>query len=123
MLTFFFSSPFVDIRSFSRRFTRVCYRSPIGGKTRLPFCSTYSEWLVETSCPKKFRFGVHFCSRDIWHAGLTYLHANGLCHLDISPENVLLYAGEPVVHDFGMATDSPVNSNWHNLMPHTWYVE
>lgn len=59
----------------------------------------------------------------LWYAGLASLHANGLCHLDISPENVLLYKGEPVLHDFGMATDYPINSNCKDLMPRVSYVE
>lgn len=42
-------------------------------------------------------------------SGLTHMHLNGLCHMDISPENVLFVPGQFrfVLHDFGLATDSP----------------
>ena len=38
------------------------------------------------------------------------MHVNGLCHMDISPENVLAFPEEPrfVIHDFGLAIDSPI---------------
>lgn len=66
---------------------------------RLPLAKTFDEGISETAFLQKIQILIKLLNN------IKYLHANGYCHRDIKPNNLLFLDNKLYLADFGLVTD------------------